>query len=53
MSSYRAVLAGHAFKSVRSFWFIKLTILFIFLRRRNVFNKNFKRESDGQNHISP
>lgn len=44
MSSYRAVLAGHAFKSVRSFWFIKLTILFIFLRRRNVFNKNFKRE---------
>lgn len=44
MSSYRAVLAGHAFKSVRLFWFIKLTILFIFLRHRNVFNKNFKRE---------
>lgn len=30
MSSYRAVLAGHAFKSVRSFCFIKLTILFRF-----------------------
>lgn len=44
MLSYRAVLAGHAFKSVRSFWFMKLTILHIFLRCRNVFNKNFKRE---------
>lgn len=43
-SSYRAVLAGHAFKSVRSFCFIKLTILFVFLRHRNVFNKTFKRE---------
>lgn len=44
MSSYRAALAGHAFKSVRSFCFIKLTILFVFLRHRNVFNKTFKRE---------
>lgn len=44
MSPYRAVLAGHAFKSVRSFCLIKLTILFVFLRHRNVFNKTFKRE---------
>lgn len=44
MSSYRAVLAGHAFKSMRSFCFIKLTIIFVFLRHRNVFNKTFKRE---------
>lgn len=48
VSSYRAVLAGHAFKSVRSFWFSKLTILFIFLRHRNVFNKKLQERVMGR-----